>query len=111
MEIHFLFCSRGEYIAYRAQQYVFDTRNNWIGWMPWGDGEIVNIEGEYIGTICENNRLYYFSRREFKMHPGYPSFPGHMGNPGYPSYPGCASIPAFARDLNMGGSDGGNIFL
>ena len=99
MEVKFLFDSKGEYIAFRLGQYIFDTGINWIGWLPWEDGEVVSVDGEYIGTIWSENRLYYFSRRKFKMHPGYPGFPGHVGYPGYPTYPGCASIPPFARDL------------
>jgi len=96
----YLFNSSGEYIAFRKGKYVYDNNSNWMGWLPWEDGEVVNKFGEYIATIFED-RLYTSSRRDFKDHPGYTDFPGHVGSVDYPDYPGSKSIPAFMTDIDF----------
>ena len=100
MKIKYLFNSSGEFIAYRSGNYLFDSKNNWIGWLPWNDNEVVNQMGEYLATIY-NDRLFEFSRREIKNHPGFTSFPGHPGYIEDPGYGGSTSVPPFAQDVNI----------
>lgn len=100
MDIQYLFNSSGEYIAFVQGKYVFDHQNNWIGWLPWEDGEVVNRFGEYIATIVDD-RLYENSRRDFKDHPGYIDFPGHVGGIDFPDFPGAMSIPSFMKDIDL----------
>lgn len=57
MSVQYLFNSYGDWIAFRKGEFVFDTDGNWLGWLPWGDLEIVDVSGEYLGTI-ESDRLY-----------------------------------------------------
>lgn len=100
METLNLFNSSGEFLAVKRSKYLFDSKSNWIGWLPWDDGEVVNRYGEYVATIFED-RLYTNTRREFKQHPGYADFPGHIGSVDYPDYPGSKSIPTFMIDVDM----------
>lgn len=95
-----LFNSTGEYIAYRVEHYIFDTNNNWVAWVPEGSDEIYSKMGEYLATIS-GDRIFYFSRRDFKDHPGYPNFPGHFGAVEYPPFVGATSIPPFATDVSI----------
>jgi len=96
----YLYNSKGEYIAFMLDQYIFNSKNEWVGWLPWSNNEIVNKKGEYIGTIIKD-RMFSFSRRELKEHPGYISFPGHPGFIKDPGYGGCTSLPLFATDVEL----------
>ena len=103
MDVQHLFDSQGEWIAFRYGENVFDRTGDWIGWLPWGDGEIVDAHGEYLGTIVDSDgsRLYRFRNRPYRGYPGYKTDPGY---PGYPGYPGSASSdypPSGADDVNL----------
>ena len=100
MPDNYLYNSKGEYIAFKIGNYIFNNKNAWIGWLPWSNNEIVNKEGEYIGTIL-NDRIYSFSRRNITEHPGYISFPGHPGYIKDPGFGGCTSLPPFASDVEL----------
>ena len=100
MPDQYLYNSRGEFIAYRIGDFVFNNNNEWIGWLPWDDQEIVSQMGEYVGTIYKD-RLFHFSRREIKEHPGYTGFPGHPGYIEDPGFGGSTTIPSFASDIDM----------
>ena len=97
---NYLYNSKGEYIAFKSGRYVFNSKNEWIGWLPWNNNEIVNREGDYIGTLI-NDRLFSFSRRELKEHPGFIAFPGHPGFISDPGFGGCTSLPPFAKDVDL----------
>ena len=96
----YLYNSKGEFIAYRIGGFVYDNNNKWIGWLPWDNFEIVSLMGEYLGTI-HKDRIFIFSRRGFKEHPGYTDFPGHPGYIEDPGYGGSTSIPSFAKDIDI----------
>ena len=100
MSDNYLYNSNGEYIAFKVGKYIFNNTNTWIGWLPWSNNEIVNKEGEYIGTIF-NDRIFSFSRRNIREHPGYISFPGHPGYIKDPGFGGCTSLPPFASDVDL----------
>lgn len=74
MPVHYLFNSSGEWIAFRISNYVYDTDADWVGWLPWGDNDVVDVNGDYLGTIFPNNRFY---RIIFKPYRGYPGYPGY----------------------------------
>ena len=59
MNVHYLFNSSGDWICFKIGKNVFNTNGSWIGWLPWGDDDVVTTEGKYLGTIC-GNRIYYF---------------------------------------------------
>ena len=92
---HHLFNSAGEWIAFRIERYVFDVDGEWIGWLPWNDGEVVNPDGEYLGTICLTNRLLRFDDRPYRGYPGNPGYPG------YPGFIGFCPLPPGAHDLAL----------
>lgn len=91
------YSSSGEWIAFRRSEtdrYLFDRKGNWIGWFPWDDKDIVDIEGKYLGTVLYGERIYRKKepapdRREagFVMDPGpakyvgYPGFAAHLAPP------------------------------
>jgi len=84
VNVQHLFNSGGKWIAFRQQQQVFDERCNWIGWLPWGNHEVATQEGEYLGTIVDGNRFYYFVDRPRRSHPGHPTqptYPVHQERP------------------------------
>jgi len=95
----YLFNSLGEYIAYQIDQYIFDTNHNWVAWIPEGDQELYSKMGDYLATKVED-RIYSFTRREFKSHPGYPNFPGHFGAIDYSPSILPSNLPAFAEDVD-----------
>ena len=100
MPDQYFYNSQGEFIAFRIGKYIFDSHNNWVGWLPWKDREIVDKMGDYIATI-HGDRLYVFSRRECKNHPGFIKFPGHPGYIEDPGFGGSTSIPPFAKELKL----------
>ena len=100
MSVQYLFNSCGDWIAFRKGEFVFDTDGNWLGWLPWGDLEIVDVSGEYLGTI-ESDRLYRFKNRPYRGYSGHSDSPDYPGYPGYPDHPGCSLLPSFAEDINI----------
>ena len=83
----FLFDSSGNWIAFRLDQFVWDADMNWIGWLPWDDGHIVSVRGDYIGDIHPGDRLF---RNSYSPYRGYPGYPGFVGYSGLPS--GCSDV-------------------
>lgn len=99
MTIQYLFNSRGNWIAFREGRYVFDTNGNWIGWLPWNEPEVVDKQGNYLGTIFPDNRLYREVARPYRGYPGYPGYPGSPGYPGYPGFAGHSPLPLGTEDI------------
>ena len=97
--IKYLFSSSGQWIAFKRDEYVFDTNGNWIGWIPWNDGDVCAPNGEYLGTITQNDRLYRFYARPNKGYLGYPGYPSYLGYPGYPGYASYSPLPPLAEDI------------
>jgi hypothetical protein len=52
-DLQHLFNSSGSWIAFRKGKFVFDSNCNWIGWLPWNDGDIIDIRGQYLGSIFD----------------------------------------------------------
>lgn len=99
MGFQYLFNSQGEWIAFRELQHIYDNHGNWIGWLPWGNDEVATQEGEYLGTIVEANRFYYFGNRPHRSHPGNPSSPSYPNRPDRPIARACAVLPIGATDV------------
>ena len=101
MAVQYLFNSSGNWIAFRVGKCIFDPHCHWIGWMPWDDTDVVTTEGEYLGTIVENDRFCRFRSQPDR---GYPGYPGYPGRPDLPGHPGCAvfsSLPPNAEDIEI----------
>jgi hypothetical protein len=99
-QIQYLFDSQGRWIVFRMDQYVFNVESEWIGWLPWDNGDVVDIDGNYLGTIYPENRFY---RKVFNTYQGYPGYPGYPDKPDYPGYPGYAGdslLPPGVEDIN-----------
>ena len=88
--MQYLFNSSGGWIAFRVGKFVYDSDGDWIGWLPWGDADVVTIEGEYLGTIYQGNRFYKQIYHPYRGYPGYP---------GYPGYAGYAPLPPGTEDV------------
>ncbi len=99
MQVQYLFNSRGEWIAFRHGQGVFDKRCNWIGWLPWGNHEVATQVGDYSGTIVDVNRFYYFADRPHRPNPGYPERPTYPALPDSPGLAARAVLPVGAADV------------
>jgi hypothetical protein len=101
MAVQYLFNSSGSWIAFRVGKCVFDTKCHWIGWMPWDDTDVVTTEGEYLGTIVENDRFYRFGDKPSRDYPGHPGCPGHPDFPGHPGYLAYSPLPPNAEDIRI----------
>jgi hypothetical protein len=94
-----LFDSWGNFIAFRRDRYVWNARGGWIGWLPWGDGDVVTLGGEYLGTIFPGHRLYRRTDWLFRGHPGHAGYPGYPGYPGRPAVAGYSPLPPSTEDV------------
>jgi hypothetical protein len=99
MDFQYLFNSTGDWIAFRQRQHVYDGRCNWIGWLPWGNHEVATLEGEYMGTIVDVNRFYYFADRPRRPNPGLPSRPAYPALPDSPGLAASVVLPVGATDV------------
>lgn len=99
MTVQFLFNSKGDWVAFRKERFVYNTDGKWIGWLPWDESDVVTVKGEYLGTIEGSNRFYHYKRRPPRSHPGTPRYPGYPGVPKYPGFAGMAQMPAEASDV------------
>jgi hypothetical protein len=99
--IHHLFDSSGEWIAFRIGKNIYNPDADWIGWLPWNDTDVVTTNGDYLGTISNENRIYHFSNKPYRSYPGYPGFPGYPGYPRYPEFAGYLPLPSGAGDVKI----------
>src|SRR3712207_9275629 len=62
--IHYFRLS-GEWVAFRRDddRVLFDTHGRALGWMPWGEGEVVRGDGLYLGTVLGNRLVHRTSTR------------------------------------------------
>ena len=100
-EFQYLFDSHGRWIAFRVRQFVFNRAVKWIGWLPWGDQDVVDTQGQYLGTIFPGDRFYRIMHNPYRGYPGYPGYPGSPGYPGYPGFAGYSSRPSGTRDVEL----------
>ena len=94
-----LFDSSGRWIAFQKGSYVFDTSCNWVGWLPWDDVDVVDTNGNYLGTIFPGHRFYRRTTPLHRGYPGYPGYPGYSGYPGYPGFAGYSPRPPLTDDI------------
>ena len=99
MGVQYLYNSSGQWIAFRIGTNVYDNHGKWVGWLPWGDADVVTTRGQYLGTITEGDRLYHFRGRPYRGYPGYPGYPGYAGYPGYPGFAAYSPRPSGAADV------------
>lgn len=102
--IHY-FSSSGEWIAYRrseSDRYLFDRKGNWIGWFPWNDNEIVDINGQYLGTVFYKNRIFRkISPARKRREAGFVVHPGPGGYAGYPGFAAHRPPPHGFTDIDL----------
>ena len=72
----------------RSVAFLLLASGNWIGWLPWDDVDVVDTDGEYLGTIFSGHRFY---RRPNPLYRGYPGYPAKAG----------VSQRRLARDLDV----------
>lgn len=88
MEAKYLFNSKGEWIAFTVGEYVYDCDSDCIGWIPYDNDDVVDLDGDYLGTIF-GNRLYNILNKPLRGYNGfkaYPKYPGYQKFPGYVEY-------------------------
>lgn len=97
----YLFDTTGNWIAFKKDNYLFNTSCEWIGWFPYSDDKniAVDINGSYLGTIY-GNRLLYNLHQLFLPYPGYPGYPGFPGYPGYPGFAGFSGFIPETKDID-----------
>ena len=52
-----LYNSKGDYIAFKKDMYLFDVDGRWIGFFDEDEDICYDVKGRYLGTIIDN-RLY-----------------------------------------------------
>ena len=75
MVVHY-FSLSGEWAAFRrdGDRVLFDTHGRALGWMPWGEGEVVREDGMYLGTVL-GDRLVQRSSTRYRCALRTPRFP------------------------------------
>jgi hypothetical protein len=70
--VHY-FSLSGDWVAFRrdGDRIVFDTHGRALGWMPWGEGEVVGADGLYLGTVL-GNRLVHRAGTRYRCALGRP---------------------------------------
>ena len=99
--MQYLFDSSGDWIAFRVGPFVYDADGEWIGWIPWDDEYVVDMDGGYLGTIFPGDRLYKIRDVPQRRYPGHPGHPGSHDYPGYPGFQGLAPLPPGAEDVDL----------
>lgn len=100
----YYFNSFGDWLAYRRfpnDRYLFNRKGQWIGWLPWNDNEVVDVNGQYLGTLVDGDRLLRKSSRD--PHRREAGFIVHPGSGGYPGSPGAAPhfpLPFGFKDID-----------
>lgn len=100
-EVQYLFDSRGDYVAFRLGNMVFDINADWVGWLPWDEPEVVNPLGEYLGTICPDDRLYALPDHAVRTYPGFPGYPAQPHVPPLPEPRGYGETLRGAKDVRL----------
>lgn len=97
----FLYNRSGRGVAFirsEDDKFLWDLHGRWIGWFPWGDGDAVDKNGKYLGTIVKNRLLRRKSHR-YRGYPGYPGYPGYAGYRGYAGFAGYAGYVSGFEDV------------
>jgi hypothetical protein len=86
-KVQHFFDSSGQWVAFRLNRndrYLFNAKGKWIGWFPWKDGEVVDINGRYLGTVLDTDRIYRKkSPPPSERKAGFVSPPSDSGYAGY----------------------------
>lgn len=103
--VKYYFSSSGEWIAFsrsETDRYVFDRKGTWIGWFPWGDKEIADINGQYLGTVVYGDRIFRRpSSAPERREAGFVMDPGTAGYAGYPGYAAHREPPRGFKDIDI----------
>ena len=99
--LQYLFDSKGDFIAFRLGSMVFDANADWVGWLPWDEPDVVSPEGDYVGTIYPDDRLYVNTDRPARPHPGFPGYPPQPALPPLPEPRGYGDVPSGAKDVKL----------
>ncbi|PVC80749.1 hypothetical protein DBP19_35180 [Streptomyces sp. CS090A] len=101
-QFQYLFDSSGAWIAFRIGQYVWDEDCEWVGWCPFNDEKVFTPDGDYLGSILENDRLAREVRTPRYSRVGRPGRPGRPGCPGRPGRLGRIMLPTGWQALRTG---------
>jgi hypothetical protein len=102
MAVQHYFDSSGEWIAYRRDakdRYLFDWRGYWVGWFLCDFEDVIDLDGNYLATVVDGNRLFRNEKKTVKMVSPIPRDPGLAG---YAAFPGRAvrcPLPAGFQDV------------
>lgn len=95
-----LFNSKGDFIAFKKDDYVYDVDGRWIGFILDNNNIVYNVKGIYLGTIV-NDRLYkdFLLENTFVNH--YVKFPGYPKMFPFPSPVDKGDIPDGFEDVKI----------
>lgn len=92
-----LFNSDGDAIAFISGAFVYTVNGDFVGKL---DNDKTVWNGEYIGVIMADDRLFYDTRKLFESRglPGLPRLPGFVGEP---PFKGPYTVPLGFRDVEL----------
>lgn len=104
-EVLHYFNSFGDWIAFRrhpSDQYLFDRKGNWIGWFPWNDNDVIDLNGQYLGTVVDGDRFYRRTSSDAtRREAGFVVHPGRSGYAGYPGHAAHRVPPLGFKDIDV----------
>lgn len=100
MEVKYLFDSKGEWIAFIMGEYVYDYDSDCIGWIPYDNNDVVDLDGDYLGTIF-GDRLYNILNKPLRGYNGFKAYPKCPGYQKFPGYVGYGEVPPGTRDVKI----------
>ncbi|SHI97463.1 hypothetical protein SAMN02745163_01146 [Clostridium cavendishii DSM 21758] len=98
METEYLYNSKGDWIGFKVDKYIFDDYSNWIGWLPWEDNDVVSVKGKYLGTIVDD-RLFFIKSKNHKKSYDFPGYPPYEDLKPYPPSVSMVFLPDEAKDI------------
>lgn len=91
----FYYNTDGDAIAWRRDDddsFLFNNDAEPVGWFPWDDEDAYSMDGDYLGTVVDDERLL---RRTYQPYRGYVGTPGHVGYVGYAGSAGRLSYMGY----------------
>lgn len=100
----YFYHSLGYWIAYHIDNDVYDNEGKWIGYITENCRDIANSEGEYICSISDKNRLYYYRDKKSIKFEKSTRKTDQKANNEFPGYAGRILLTQEAEDVTFGGN-------
>ena len=100
-KVDYLFDAAGNWIAFRRGQFVYSPTGAWLGWVPKGGRQVFDVDGLYLGTLFESDRLFKEMFPQETLNTSHPGYPGREEPADHPGYPGRVELPIGMEDVSL----------